>query len=58
MATKNVEELSALERNWLKQGMTVLIASLKRAITTEKDPDVKILREKSVKQCEELLLRI
>jgi len=58
MATKNVEELSVLDRNYLKQGLTVLLASLKRSITTEKDPGVKVLREQSVKAVEELMTRV
>jgi len=46
--TKAMPELTVIEVNWLKHGLTVLSASIKRSITTEKSPEVKAIREREL----------
>lgn len=47
---KALPEMTVLEVNWLKQGLIVLTASIKRSITTEKSPEVKAIRERELSE--------
>lgn len=52
MATEKLKtiEVNTIEVNWLKHGLTVLSASIKRSITTEKSPEVKAIRERELSE--------
>lgn len=61
MATEKLKampELTVIEVNWLKHGLTVLSASIKRSITTEKSPEVKAIRERELAELNTLTLKL
>jgi len=55
---KSLPEMTVIEVNWLKHGLTVLGASIKRSITTEKSPEVKAIRERELNEIGALMNKL